>query len=174
MQNTTKFFSTAWLDGPSLWLTLRCVFSSATWGVVAWIAFVLQFLVDFEVHFCTVKRAIFQKRLGAFSWRKKAWSERKNGMFLFSYSKRRGLELYWSNLIFLTYWRNSAPIKQYIKPPGTTWNTAKESGARETQEVIQLREFSQTKQTGKLHIFNKKYKWVNALKIHIIVKIFHI
>lgn len=67
MQNTTKFFSTARLEGPSLWLTLHCIFSSTTWGMVARVTFVLQFLMDFEVHFCTVKRAIFQKRLGAFS-----------------------------------------------------------------------------------------------------------
>lgn len=67
MQNPTKFFSTAWLEGPSLWLTLHCIFSTTTRGVEAWITFVLQFLMDFEVHFCAGKRAIFQKRLVAFS-----------------------------------------------------------------------------------------------------------
>lgn len=158
MQNTTKFFSTARLDGPSLWLTLHCIFSSTTWGVVAWITFVLQFLMDFEIHFCTVKRAIFQKRPGTFSWRKEdSLVRKKEWNILFSCSKRRGLELYWSNLIFLTYWKNTAPIiKQYIKTLGTRWSTAKKSKGRETQEVIHLREFSQTKKTGKVYVFIKK------------------
>lgn len=66
MQNPTNFFSTAWLGGPSFWLTLYCIFSATTRSVVAWITFVLQFLLYFEVCFCTIKKAIFQKWLATF------------------------------------------------------------------------------------------------------------
>lgn len=66
MQNPTKFFSTAWLGGPSFWLTFHCIFSTTAWSVVAWITFVLKLLMYFEVHFCTIKKPIFQNRLVTF------------------------------------------------------------------------------------------------------------